>query len=45
MPAAAPMTSAGIGLTNPAAGVMHTRPATTPDAVPSTVGLPRVSQS
>ena len=45
MPAIAPMARAGIGFTKPAAGVMHTRPATMPDAVPSTVGLPRVSQS
>ena len=35
------MTIAATGRTNPQAGVMATRPATTPDAVPSTVGLPR----
>src|SRR6476660_7053706 len=45
IPAAIPMNMAGIGWTNPDAGVMHTSPATTPDAVPSTVGLPRVIQS
>ena len=29
------------GVTKPEAGVMHTRPATTPEHVPRTVGLPR----
>src|SRR5574341_849833 len=33
------------GPTNPEAGVMATRPATAPDAAPSTVGLPRLSHS
>ena len=36
---------AGMGCTKPAAGVMHTRPATTPEAVPKTLGLPRVIHS
>src|SRR5262245_21827414 len=36
-----PMASAGIGATNPDAGVMATSPATAPLAAPSTVGLPR----
>ena len=45
MPAATPMTSAGIGLTKPEAGVMQTRPATAPEHAPSTVGLPRVIHS
>ncbi len=40
-PATAPMTMEAIGVTNPAAGVIATRPATAPDAAPSTVGLPR----
>src|SRR5262249_24273747 len=35
------MTRAPMGVTNPAAGVTATRPATAPDAAPSTVGLPR----
>ena len=30
-----------MGVTKPEAGVMHTSPATTPEQVPSTVGLPR----
>src|SRR5574341_1197562 len=33
------------GPTNPEAGVMATRPATAPDAAPSTVGFPRASHS
>src|SRR5437867_13390162 len=35
------MTRALMGVTKPAAGVTATRPATAPDAAPSTVGLPR----
>src|SRR5213594_3514605 len=34
-----------IGPTYPDAGVMATRPATAPEAAPSTVGLPRVIHS
>src|SRR5215470_8114188 len=39
------MSSAGIGATNPDAGVMATSPATAPLAAPSTVGFPRPSHS
>src|SRR5258708_2733123 len=39
-PAATPITSAPPGSTKPEAGVMATRPATAPDAAPSTEGLP-----
>src|SRR5450631_4514337 len=39
-PAATPMTIAPPGSTKPEAGVMATRPATAPDAAPSTEGLP-----
>src|SRR5271156_5343115 len=39
-PAAMPITSAPPGSTKPDAGVMATRPATAPDAAPSTDGLP-----
>src|ERR1700675_3065429 len=35
------MSSADMGVTKPAAGVIATRPATAPEAAPSTVGLPR----
>src|SRR5579863_727110 len=35
-----PMISADIGETNPAAGVMATRPATQPEMAPSALGLP-----
>src|SRR5215471_17269998 len=35
-----PIASAGIGFTNPEAGVMATNPATAPDMAPSTLGLP-----
>ncbi len=45
MPAAIPIKMAGIGVTYPEAGVMHTNPATTPDAAPSTLGFPRVIHS
>src|SRR5262245_57110880 len=41
MPATAPITMDAMGVTNPAAGVIATSPATAPDAAPSTVGLPR----
>src|SRR5271157_4724714 len=34
------MSSAGIGFTNPAAGVIATSPATDPEIPPSTLGLP-----
>src|SRR5918996_2827177 len=39
------MISAGIGPTKPEAGGIATRPATAPDAAPSTVGLPRLTHS
>src|SRR5207245_9926461 len=45
MPAASPMTSAGIGATNPAAGVIATSPATVPEIAPSALGRPRVTHS
>ncbi len=38
--ASAPIAIAPIGATNPAPGVMHTSPATRPDATPSIVALP-----
>src|SRR5690606_16424997 len=44
-PAAMPMTSAPPGATKPEAGVMATRPATAPDTMPSTLGLPRTAHS
>src|SRR5918992_4213769 len=44
-PATAPMMMDATGPTKPAAGVMATRPATAPEAAPSTVGLPRVIHS
>ena len=44
-PATMPITSAPIGLTKPEAGVMATRPATAPEMMPSTDGLPRVTHS
>src|SRR5579864_984669 len=40
MPATRPITSAGIGFTNPDAGVMATRPATDPEIAPKVLGLP-----
>ena len=40
-PATMPMTSAPVGSTKPEAGVMATRPATAPEMMPSTLGLPR----
>src|SRR2546423_15280129 len=39
------MAIAATGRTNPQAGVMATRPATAPDAMPRTVGLPRENHS
>src|SRR3954468_16897861 len=39
------MTIAYMGVTNPAAGVMTTRPATAPEIAPSTVGLPPLTHS
>src|SRR6202451_952685 len=39
-PAAMPITSAPPGSTKPDAGVIATRPATAPEAAPSTDGLP-----
>src|SRR5215831_3624479 len=44
-PATAPITIEAMGVTKPAAGVTATRPATAPDAAPSTVGLPRDDHS
>src|SRR5208283_270132 len=40
-----PMISAPVGLTKPEAGVMATRPATAPDAMPMTVGFLAISHS
>src|SRR5262247_2678995 len=40
-PATPPMIKAAIGLTNPAPGVMATKPATAPEIAPKTVGLPK----
>src|SRR5512145_2290357 len=44
-PAAMPMTMAPPGSTNPDAGVMATRPATAPEMMPRTDGLPFDSHS
>ena len=44
MPAPSPIIRAGIGPTNPAAGVMATRPATAPDAAPTALGLLSMNQ-
>src|SRR5258708_351531 len=44
-PATAPITSAGIGPTNPAAGVMATSPATAPEIAPSALALPFLNHS
>jgi hypothetical protein len=44
-PAAMPMISAPIGPTKPEAGVIATRPATAPDRMPSTLGLPWLGHS
>src|SRR5690349_7527291 len=40
MPAIAPMASAAMGVTKPAAGVIATNPATPPEMAPSALGLP-----
>src|SRR5262245_18662342 len=40
MPAARPITSADMGVTNPDAGVIATSPATAPEIAPSTLGFP-----
>src|SRR5210317_2112914 len=40
IPATRPIIIAETGLTNPAAGVIATSPATAPDAAPSVVGFP-----
>src|SRR5476649_781829 len=40
VPAAMPMTTAPVELTQPQAGVMTTRPATAPEQKPSALGLP-----
>ena len=45
MPAAMPMANEPIGPTKPEAGVIATRPATAPEQMPSTVGLPRMIHS
>src|SRR5579875_1815117 len=45
MPAAMPISSAGPGSTKPDAGVIATRPATAPEAAPSTDGLPFAAHS
>ena len=39
------MMTALVGVTNPAAGVMTTNPATMPEQKPSTLGLPRSTHS
>src|SRR5687768_2671103 len=39
------MITAPVGVTNPAAGVITTRPPTAPEQNPSTLGLPRVNHS
>src|SRR5271156_5600965 len=44
-PAIAPMIIAPLGSTKPEAGVMATSPATAPEAMPKTLGLPLVSHS
>src|SRR5262245_51789289 len=44
-PAATPITIAAIGVTNPEAGVIATKPATAPDAAPSIVGFPVLNHS
>src|SRR5215831_13274486 len=45
MPAMKPIASAGIGPTNPAAGVIATRPATAPEIAPSALALPFLNHS
>src|SRR5438093_10929526 len=44
-PAPKPIRIADIGVTNPAAGVMATNPATAPAAAPSTLGWPLWAQA
>src|SRR6185503_2106272 len=44
-PAISPIPRAAIGVTNPDAGVMPTKPQTAPDIAPSTVGFPVRSHS
>src|ERR1700688_996655 len=44
-PATRPMITAGVGPTKPDAGVIATTPATAPDAMPNTLGLPRLTHS
>src|SRR5487761_2487484 len=44
-PATTPMITGGVGPTKPDAGVIATRPATAPEAMPSTLGLPLVAHS
>src|ERR1700722_15662677 len=44
-PAAIPMITADVGPTNPEAGVMATKPATAPEAIPRTLGFPLLSHS
>src|SRR5215471_3769300 len=44
-PATAPITNAGIGPTNPAAGVIATSPATAPEIAPSALALPFLNHS
>src|SRR2546426_779149 len=44
-PATSPITSAGIGVTKPDAGVIATSPATAPEIAPSALGRPRVNHS
>src|SRR5215831_16792977 len=45
MPAATPIQNEPIGPTNPEAGVIATRPATAPEQMPITVGLPLMIHS
>src|SRR5258708_13576596 len=45
MPAIKPISSAGMGFTNPEAGVIATNPATDPEIAPSVLGLPLRSHS
>ena len=45
MPAATPITIEPTGPTKPDAGVMATSPATAPEQMPMTVGLPRMAHS
>src|SRR6185295_8975487 len=45
MPATRPMTIAGIGVTNPDAGVIATSPATAPEIAPNALGRRRVVHS